>query len=248
MSSRRTTLISPEEEFRAELTSAARAAELEAVLYTFGIPPTYPATCYGYLELGEKVRDDSGIQHFRLVRFKEKPDRDTAGNYVSSGRFLWNSGMFVWQVETILTELKRQLPEHLNLLGPAVEREGEPDWEEKLGQAFERIKAISIDFGVMEGAARVNLVAARYAWNDVGGWLALEEFLDKDPVGNVHRGGLETLDAEGNLTFCEDQSESVALVGVRDLVVVRSGKRTLVVPKTRAEEIKTLVQRLNRKT
>lgn len=240
-------LITPAEEFRAELLSAARSAATEPVLYTFGVPPTYPATCYGYLERGERVREDNGIEHYSLLRFKEKPDQKTAVQYLRSGNYLWNSGMFVWRVGTILDELKRQLPAHIATLAPAVEREGTREWEVSLTEAFRSLEATSIDYGVMEGARRVNLVATRFEWNDVGGWLALERHLDIDGAGNAHRGALETLDAGGNLVFCEDESERVALIGVRGLVLIRAGKSTLVVPKERAEEIKSLVRRLDGK-
>jgi mannose-1-phosphate guanylyltransferase len=237
-------LIRPVEEFQRTLLSAAKAAQAGPFLYTFGIRPTYPASCYGYLELGERLGEEEGIEHFRLLRFKEKPDRRTAGTYLESGRYLWNSGMFVWTVQTVLDELERQLPGHLRLLGPAVEREGAPDWKAALSGAFEGLEATSIDFGVMEGAKNLRAVAARFYWSDVGGWLGLEEFLEKDSSGNAHRGALEALDASGNLVFCEDSSETVALIGVEGLVVVRAGNRTLIVPRERAEEIKALVKRI----
>jgi len=237
-------LISPDSEFRRELLSAASAAATGSRLYTFGIPPAYPATCYGYLERGELLQDEEGIRHYDLVRFKEKPDCATAESYLASGRYLWNSGMFVWRTGAILDELARQLPEHLKRLEPAVALWDSPQREAALAAAFEGLKATSIDFGVMEGAAQAALVTAGFEWNDVGGWLALAEYLEKDSQGNAHRGGLESLDSADNLVFCEDSSESVALLGVQGLIVVRAGKHTLVLPKARAEEIKTLVKRL----
>ncbi len=237
-------LIRPVELFRSDLVSAARAAAKQRVIYTFGIKPTYPATGYGYLESGGKVDDDGGIEHFELKRFVEKPDESTAGDYLSSGRYYWNSGMFVWSIETITGELERQLPGHVECLSPAVEADGTSRWKRALAAAFEPLEATSIDFGVMEGARKINMLAARFEWNDVGGWLALEGFLGTDLAGNAHRGKLETLDATGNMVFCEDENETVALIGVDNLVVVRTGGRTLVVPKERAEEIKQLVKGL----
>jgi mannose-1-phosphate guanylyltransferase len=238
-------LIRPVELFRRTILSAARAAVAEPVLYTFGIVPSYPATCYGYLDSREKVAEDDGIGHFRLRRFVEKPDAETARKYLAAGNFYWNSGMFVWSVETILAELARQLPAHLEHLVPAVEHDSTPEFAEALRRAFEPLTATSIDFGVMEGAKNIRMLRAEFEWNDVGGWLALEEFLAADPAGNVHRGRLEAIDAAGNLVFCEDESETVALIGVKDLVVVRASGKTLVVPKERAEEIKKLVKKLN---
>ena len=237
-------LIQPVELFQSHLVSAARAAAKQRVIYTFGIEPTYPATCYGYLESGGRLDDDGEIEHFELKRFVEKPDEQTAGDYLASGHYYWNSGMFVWSIETIIAELERQLPEYVESLNRAVEADGTSRWKQALTESFEPLEATSIDFGVMEGAEKIHMLAARFEWNDVGGWLALEEFLDTDPGGNAHRGKLETLDAAGNLVFCEDENETVALIGIKDLVVVRAGGRTLVVPKERAEEIKQLVKGL----
>ena len=237
-------LIKPVELFRKTILSAANAAASEAVLCTFGVQPTYPATCYGYLESGNKVADHDGIAHYNLVRFVEKPDEPTARAYLETGRYYWNSGMFVWSVETILDELERQLPAHLEHLVPAVEKEGASNWQQELAGAFESLRATSIDFGVMEGAKHIRMLAATFYWNDVGGWLALEEFMEKDGSGNAHQGKLETLDAKNNLVFCENEQETVALIGVENLVLVRAGKHTLVVPRDRAEEIKQLVKQL----
>ena len=237
-------LIKPVEQFRETLLSAARAAAVEPALYTFGIRPAYPATCYGYLESGKKLSAAAGPAHYELLRFVEKPEAETAAKYLETGRFFWNSGMFVWSVETILGELQRQLPRHLELLGPSVEREGDSGWPEILRQAFEPLESTSIDFGVMEGANNLRMLAAEFYWNDVGGWLALEEFLESDASGNACQGKLEALDAKNNLVFCDNPEETVALIGVEGLVVVRAGGKTLVVPKDKAEEIKKLVKRL----
>jgi len=240
-------LIKPADLFQRTLLSAAKGARENNVLYTFGIRPAHPATCYGYLERGEKVGEEEGIGHYELVRFKEKPDAQTAAKYLESGRYFWNSGMFVWSVDTILSELEKQLPDHLKLLAPAVEKEGTPGFKDALALAFEPLRATSIDFGVMEGAKRSRMVAAEYYWSDVGGWLALEEFLEKDEAGNTHRGKIESLAAGGNLVFCENESDTVALIGVDNLVVVRAGDKTLIVPRDRAEEIKKLVKRIEGK-
>jgi mannose-1-phosphate guanylyltransferase len=240
-------LIEPPELFRRTLLSAASAAARSpGALYTFGIQPTYPATGYGYLQRGEPLGEDQGIPHYRLLRFREKPDAATAKGYLESGEFYWNSGLFAWTVEAILGELRRQLPGHLQALEPAAQAivERSPRADEALAAAFQPLPVISIDYGVMEKAADVRCVASHFEWNDVGGWLALAPFLDGDSAGNAHRGGLRTHQARGNLVFCEDPDEVVALVGVEDLVVVRAGRCTLIVPRARAEETKKLVASL----
>jgi mannose-1-phosphate guanylyltransferase len=121
---------------------------------------------------------------------------------------------------------------------------GEAEWQERLTEAFSALPSLSIDFGVMEKAGDVRMVEADFSWSDLGGWLALDEFLEDDGKDNRHRGRLATLDASGNLVFAEDADELVALLGVRHLLVLRAGKRTLVADRTRAEDIKELVRLL----
>lgn len=237
-------LIRPADDFRAALLSAAKGAKAAPALYTFGIEPTRPATEYGYLEVGERLGDDDDAQHFQLTRFVEKPDAARARSFVESGRHLWNSGMFVWRASTILAELERQLPAHLQHLRPALAHDRTPAFDDALARAFAPLERISVDFGVMERAQDVRCVRAGFTWSDVGGFPALAEHLEQDDAGNAHRGDLRALDASGNVVFCDDAGEQVALVGVSDLVIVRAGRRTLVVPKARAEDIKQLVNTL----
>ncbi len=235
-------VIHPVDEFRRVLASAMAAARKEKALYTFGIPPAHPATGYGYLERGEKLLDDGGVAHYRLLRFKEKPDAETARAYLESGRFFWNSGIFVWTAGTILEALRQHLPGHLGALEPLAALDGAGDWTAGLRRLFPLLPAVSIDHGVMEKAENVRAVAATFSWSDVGGWTALEPFLDKDTSGNACRGRVRSLDAGSNIVCCEDPSETVSLIGVRDLVVVRAGKETLIMPRERAEELKELAE------
>ena len=237
-------LIEPVEAFQRTVLSAARAAAASpGALYTFGVAPGYPATGFGYLQRGERLRQDGEIAHYRLQRFKEKPDLETARAYVESGEYYWNSGMFVWTTAGILEQLERHLPAHLEQLAPAMAHDRTGGWRTALARAFRGLEKISIDFGVMERADDVRCVESRFEWNDVGGWLALQPYLERQ--GDNHgRGRLRAQGAGGNLVFCEDPDEVVALVGVEDLVVVRAAGRTLVVHRDRTEEIKQLVEQL----
>jgi len=235
-------LIGPTDVFQRALTSAARGASSSDALYTFGIPPTFPATGFGYLEVGDRVVDagleDDGVHHHALRRFVEKPALAVAEEYVASGRFLWNSGMFVWSSDVVARELERTLPTHLSTLRPAVAK-GDVD------AAFLTLPKVSIDVGLMEKARSVRAVRAPFDWSDVGSFAALHAHLPTDSDENAARGRLFTHDAQRNLVFSEDESETFALVGVHDLIVVRAGKRTLVVPRDRAEDVKKLVEKLD---
>jgi len=234
-------LIEPTDLFQKNLISAARQVAENNVFYTFGIKPAFPATAYGYLETGARIADDGGIEHFELKQFKEKPDAGTARLYVESGRFLWNSGMFVWQAAAILEEVRKWLPKHFEALSPLGLHDATPGWQKALEEAFSAIQPISIDYGVMEKTKTpLRCVASRFSWTDVGGWPAMWDFLNRDALGNANRGEVRALDSSGNLVFCEMPDETVALIGVNDLIVVRSGNRTLVARKDQVDRLKEL--------
>lgn len=235
-------VIEPTGALHEAVRSAAAAAGRDR-LYTFGIRPDHPATGYGYLQAGEPVLED-GLVHRRVVRFREKPSREVAEEYLRTGGYFWNSGMFVWSTGAFLRAVERHLPEHARLLFPLERWVDEAEWDERLEDAFGRVPRISVDYGVMEKAAEVYMVEAPFRWSDVGGWPALAPFLTGDGKGNAVRGRVHSWNAEKNIVFCEDDAEVVALVGVEDLIVVRAGKRTLVARKDRAEDIKRLVESL----
>ncbi len=240
-------IIQPEEAFQQALHSAAVGAAGSEALYTFGITPTYPATGYGYLERGDAVEVEGATGHHQLRCFREKPDLATAQEFVDSGNFCWNSGMFAWSIDVIWSNIEQHLPEHAKHMGPLVEKVKSPEWESALATAFEKLPKISIDFGVMEKAKDVRMVETSFDWYDVGGWPALRDFLPVDEAGNHHRGEMECIDAENNLVFCEDPTDTVALVGVKGLVVVRAGDKTLIMDEKRAQEVKGLANRIAKK-
>jgi mannose-1-phosphate guanylyltransferase len=237
-------LIQPVDLFQRTLVSAAAAARDSGALYTFGIAPDFPSTGYGYLEAGDALETGDDVEHFRLNAFREKPDIETAKVFLTSGRHSWNSGMFAWRTSAIAEAIRRFLPDHAARIGPLAEADGTASWEDDLRAAFEPLPKISIDFGVMEKADDVRMVRASFQWSDVGGWLALEQFHDPDGANNRGTGRIRPLKAVSNSVFCEDTGETVALVGVSDLVVVRSGDRTLVAHRDAVEQIKQLVEQM----
>lgn len=237
-------VIHPKEAFQKTAMSAARFAVSDGAIYTLGIKPSWPSSSYGYLECGPRIRTDKDIEHFELVRFKEKPDVATAQQYLDDGRFYWNSGIFIWTPKVLLDEVREYLPEHHSRLTGLADKDMKPGWHEALRAAFEPLPKISIDFGVMEKSGRVRMIPADFNWNDIGGWLAIESFLDEDEAGNRVRGEIHSHNSERNIVFCEHPDETVALVGVKDLVVVRAGTLTLVVHKDKTEEVKKLVDKM----
>jgi len=233
-------VISPVSEFQRAVRAAAAALSEGSRLYTFGIPPTHPATGYGYLKVGPLVCRTGGVEHYRLEGFKEKPSLEIAHRYVSSGEYFWNSGMFVWSVETLIEEFETHLPDHARNLWPLEKAWGGRAWETRLADAFEGLPKISIDYGIMEKTAHAYMIKAPFAWSDVGGWSALRDFLLRDQAGNAVRGTVKAVDAQDNVIYCDDSNEVIALVGVHDLIVVRAGNRTLITHRDKAEEVKKL--------
>jgi mannose-1-phosphate guanylyltransferase len=231
-------LISPVVSFTHAVRAAVAATrDRPRAIVTFGVVPTHPATGYGYLEVDDVAGDDARP----VRRFVEKPDVTAATAYVQSGRFLWNSGMFVFPVGAMERALEAHLPAHLTMLRPVVAAGGVVDTP-ALAEAFSQLTRVSIDKAVMEKHDDVFCVPARFAWSDVGSFPSLAEHLPRDDHGNAFRGRPRVLDARGNVLWAEDADEEIAVVGLSDVVVVRAGKRTLVVPRARAEEVKKLIE------
>ncbi len=228
--------------FRATLSDALSLASREDVLITIGIQPTEPATGYGYIQLGESVAPGTGTAFSKARRFVEKPDLATAQNYLKSGDYVWNSGMFIWSVSSI----EKALLAHRPAIGAIIDvisnsaRAG--TLETTLQSMFGSVEKISIDYAVMEKAG--NIIAARgtFAWDDVGSWTAIENHFPKDGAGNTVVGTCETLDSRNNIVFSRDRL--TALLGVSDLIVVQSEGVTLVCPRDRAQDIKQMVVKL----
>jgi mannose-1-phosphate guanylyltransferase/mannose-6-phosphate isomerase len=219
--------------FRDTLARAARAVKREDRVMTLGVTPRWPETGYGYLEL-EEGSDEDGVR--RVRRFVEKPDLPTAGRYVASGSHLWNAGIFLFRGTTLLDVLARLQPE---LARGLEEISAAPD---RVAELYPRLPADSIDYAVMEKLDSIATLPLDCGWSDLGSWAALDEVLPRDDRGNTGRGDILSMDADGNLLF-SDQG-TIAVLGVRDLVVVRTGDSVLVMPKERSQEVKRLVEEL----
>jgi mannose-1-phosphate guanylyltransferase len=216
----------------------ARGATGDAMI-TFAIKPGYPATGFGYLEMGEVLPHAAGGGVCRRVtRFVEKPDLPTAEAYVASGHYAWNAGVFVWRVPAFLAEADRQAP----ALAAFVREFPAGDPTAYLAERFPQLPKISVDYAIMEKAARVETILAEYDWDDVGLWTALPAHLPQDAAGNTVRGAVATVDARNNIAL--SNGRTIALVGVSDLVVVETADAVLVCRRDAVQEIKKLMPQL----
>ncbi len=221
--------------------SVERAVEVarcpDHPLVTFGVQITRPETGYGYIERAGPRVQGPGI--WQAQQFHEKPDEPTARRYQESGRCFWNSGIFVWRAASLLEEVERWMPALHDLVKDLIAVEHP---EERLPDLFQRAPAKSIDFGILERSDRVAVVEADFAWSDVGTWRSWGELAADPSDANTTRGDVLLLDSSGNVVYAEEGL--VAALGVKDLVIVRSGDITLVMPKTQSQHVRRILKAL----
>jgi mannose-1-phosphate guanylyltransferase len=232
--------IGNEEAFTQTLSRAIDAAR-SGDLVTIGIRPTRPETGYGYIEMGDET---SGGVH-RAKRFVEKPDLARANEFVAAGRFLWNSGMFFFRADSVLGEIRAHLPELAAGLDrfDAAAAEGREAAEVKA--SFGTLPSISIDHGVMEKAASFSVVPGDFDWSDVGSWMTVWELAPHDASGNATFGDVVPIDSSG----CYGRAAGdkiVAVVGLEDVVVVDTDDALLVLPRSRSQDVREVVEALRR--
>jgi mannose-1-phosphate guanylyltransferase len=228
--------------FQETMKTAAAAAEETGALVTIGIKPTWACPGFGYIEQGEPVRlrSDGKIAVHRVVRFREKPNVDLAESFLRKGNFRWNAGMFVWSVPTVLSEFNRHAPELADFISQV---RSPKDLDKILHERFAKLPRISFDYAIMEKADRVLVVEASFDWDDVGSWQAVARYFKNDEHGNAANTALIALDSSDNVIF-NDGETTVALLGVHNLIVVRTGDAILICHRHQAEKIKNLVGKL----
>lgn len=221
--------------FSAQLAAALLRARSGAELITFAIKPTFASTGFGYLELGDRLAPAGSGGVFRRVRrFVEKPDAATAGRYVASGRYAWNAGMFVWRVDTFLAEAERHAP----ALAAFVRGFPAGDPSGYIARRFPGLPKLSVDYAIMEKTSSAATLVAGFDWDDVGTWTALNGHLDCDGSGNATRGPVVTADSANNIAV--SNGRTIALCGVKDLVVVETADAVLVCHRDAVQDLKKL--------
>ena len=229
--------------FQDTLALAADAADETSELVTIGIKPTWACPGFGYIEHGEPVRlckrpENEAIH--RVVRFREKPNPDLAESFIRRGNFRWNAGMFVWSVPTMLREFNRHAPELADFLS---QLRAPGNFETALRERFSKLPRISFDYAIMEKADRVLVVEASFDWDDIGSWRAVANYFEKDKRGNAANRAITAIDSSNNIVF-EENGTTIALLGVHDLIVVRTQDALLVCHRHEAERIKDLIGKL----
>lgn len=215
--------------FREQLSAAAEVAATTEAIVTFAINPSFAATSFGYLHLGDAVE---GVAEVR--RFVEKPDQATADEYLRTGEYAWNAGMFLWKADIFLKETQRQAPSLADFI-----RDFPPgDPVSYLAARFCHLPKISVDYAILENAAKVTAIRAKFDWDDVGSWTSLPSHLGRDKQGNTLRGQVIQIDAKNNVVIAADRL--VALCGVQDLIVVETPDAILICHRDADQHIKKL--------
>ncbi|MFN2378427.1 MAG: mannose-1-phosphate guanylyltransferase [Candidatus Binatia bacterium] len=227
--------------FRRDFDQALIAADRLGRLVTFGVPPTSPATGYGYLRAGKPL--EKGLAALAVQAFVEKPNLATARRYVADGKYFWNSGMFVWRADVIWQELSEHLPGLVAAMGRMDRQRSRGRLPAAvLDKVWPRLEPVSIDYGVLEKSRRVAMQPATFSWTDIGSWTAAAELWPVDAAGNASRDPVLALDAAANVVAT--RGKPVVLLGVEGLVVVDAGDALLVCARDRCQDVRSAVARL----
>ena len=233
-------------EFTKVLMAASMAAEQTDALVTVGIQPTYAATGDGYIRSKANSRTDIGDANSKkyttVEEFVEKPDEETAKEYLAQGNYLWNSGMFIWKASTILSYMERLLPDVYSCIAKIGDAMGTEKEAEVIQSVYPTIPKISIDYGIMERADHVLVIPGDFGWNDIGSLDMLSLMKEADEKGNTIYGETLCEDSEGCIVYSTDKL--VATVGLKDMMVVQTKDAVLICPKDRAQDVKKVVDRL----
>lgn len=230
-------LIGIEDIYVNTLKKAVSAAEQGSSLITIGITPTYPETGYGYINFG----CESG-HAYEVERFVEKPDIRTAEKYLASGKYLWNSGMFIWKLSTIMDNIKKFMPEVYDHAVKIGEAYGASEFSEILEREFSAMPSESIDFGIMEKAENILTIPGSFGWDDVGSWRAVERINEVDEQNNYIDGNVSYTDIK-NTTICGGK-RLIAAVGVEDIIIVDTDDAVLVCSKNSTQDVKKIIAHL----
>ena len=234
------------EKYREIVSAALDVAHEPGRMVVLGIPPTRPETGFGYVERTGEPIGREGVPVFAVRRFTEKPELKLAQEYVATGNYHWNAGMFFWRVSTFLENLKQFLPKTHAALEKLSAFIRTRNYERKLRAIYTKLENISVDYAVLEpatrapGPPRVFVIPAEVGWSDIGSWAAVFQLLAKNGSENILSGKGHTLDAEGNLLW--SPSKFVAAIGVRNLVVVETPDALLICPRDRAQDVGKIVK------
>jgi mannose-1-phosphate guanylyltransferase len=232
------------EKFQSVLQTGIELAHTDNSLVTLGIPPNRPETGYGYIQIKQEASKlPEGV--YTVETFAEKPNRPTAERFLQSGDFFWNSGIFIWKAKQILAEMEEHLPDQYAQLMLIDQAYGRDDYFEILSEHYNRIRSISIDYGIMElSHSKIFMISGGFGWSDVGSWDELFRIHSKPGVQNVTEGDAIYIDSKNNLVY--SPNKLTAVIGMDNVLVVNTSDATLICPLDRAQDVKNIVEKLRK--
>lgn len=222
--------------FVESIEKAVQVARRRDETVVIGLKPDRPETGYGYMQRGSEIERDV----YRVLRFREKPDEETARQYLRGGEYFWNTGIFVWQNRTVQQLIRTHLPAHWSKLEQIRSVLGSPGYVNILKECYPTFEKVSVDYGVLEKAENICMVYGRFEWDDLGSWTALDRILSRDEKENVVIGrhvGLNT----SNCIIYGQGKKAVATIGLRDLIIAETEHGLLICPKNRSQDIRSLL-------
>jgi len=221
-----------------EILSLSEGVTEKGYLVTVGAQPTRPEIAYGYIQRGKEL---AGFDRFSdVTQFVEKPDRQTAGRYIKSGDFFWNTGIFVWKCRTILEEIAKYMPQLSEGLTTIKNALGTEQERKVIEEVYPPLPSISIDYGVLEKSDRIAVISCEMGWEDVGSWSALDQVLPKDEAGNILHGNVVNVGCSDSIIYGD--TRTIAVIGLNDIVVADTPDATLVCAKGKSQDVKKIVE------
>jgi mannose-1-phosphate guanylyltransferase len=239
--------IEDEKAFENNVKSCFDKCEEEEVICTLGIKPTFPNTGFGYIEFEKSITQEEGSGLYAVKQFREKPDYETAKSFLSQGNFLWNAGIFIWSVRTILAAFKEFQTEQFDLFNAGYDMLNSPGEKDFIDKNYPKADNISIDYAILEKARSIFVLPATFDWNDLGTWGSLYHKLDKDKDGNaIVNGKVLSEDAEGNMIRLP--KDKIAVIdGLKDYIIVDKEEVLMICPKSKEQTIKSVLAEVKKR-
>ncbi|MEK3911534.1 mannose-1-phosphate guanylyltransferase [Paenibacillus sp. FSL H7-0331] len=235
-------IIENEEGFIKILQTAVEVSQDDSSMVTLGIKPTYPETGYGYIESTNEMEMINDLEVYKVNKFVEKPDLNTAQGYLATESFFWNSGIFIWKTSVIRKYIQELMPDMHDILETMKKAFETSNRNDVIRAEFPKMPDQSIDYGIMEKVDNIYVIPCIFGWDDVGSWTALDRINERDENGNVIKGNILNLDTKR--CIIESNGKLIATLGIEDLIIVDTEDVTLICTKEKAQEVKLLLKEL----
>jgi mannose-1-phosphate guanylyltransferase len=239
-------LVKDPQEFKRKLLAAEKVARDQKTLNIIEVKARFPNVNLGYVQVGEKIEEALGNDICEFKKFTEKPDLETAKSFIENGDYLWNTGMYVWRIDTILEKYKKHLPDTYEKLMKMKDAIGSDNEKTVIEKEYSACEKISIDYAIMEKVdpSEVRIIPAEFGWSDVGTWESIHDELTESNDENVISGRFLGIDTKGSLIRTENPKKIIATIGLNDVVIVDTEDALLVCPKKRSQDVKKIVEKL----